>query len=178
MFCSFSFIFINLNFSSSSKSESRSVLSNSLWPHGLNTPLDSPGQNTGVGSLSLLQGIFPILGSNSGLPHCRQILYQLSHKGSPNVLKWAAFLFSSSSFWPRNQTRVSFIPPELWGKPIKDAGKWSKPSHLSKCSHLSNVIINQSVSMFASFKSISILQAECYISFFFIYTLIYNWNLK
>ena len=33
--------------------------------------------------LSLLQGIFPTQGSNSGLPHCRQILYQLSHKGSP-----------------------------------------------------------------------------------------------
>ena len=42
---------------------------------------NSPGQNTGVGSLSLLQGIFPTQGSNPGLPHCRQILYQLSHKG-------------------------------------------------------------------------------------------------
>ena len=44
---------------------------------------NSPGQNTGVGSLSLLQGIFPIQGSNPGLLHCRQILYQLSHKGNP-----------------------------------------------------------------------------------------------
>ena len=44
--------------------------------------VDSPGQNTWVGSLSLLQGIFPTQGSNSGLLHCRQILYQLSHKGS------------------------------------------------------------------------------------------------
>ena len=44
---------------------------------------NSPGQNTGVGSLSLLQGIFPTQGSNSGLLHCRRILYQLSHKGSP-----------------------------------------------------------------------------------------------
>ena len=40
----------------------------------------SPGQNTGVGSLSLLQGIFPIQGSNPGLLHCRRILYRLSHK--------------------------------------------------------------------------------------------------
>ena len=47
------------------------------------TPWNSPGQNTGVGSLSLLQGIFPTQGSNPGLPHCGQILYQLSHKGSP-----------------------------------------------------------------------------------------------
>ena len=43
---------------------------------------NSPGQNTNMGSLSLLQGVFPIQGSNAGLPHCRQILYQLSHKGS------------------------------------------------------------------------------------------------
>ena len=45
-------------------------------------PWDSPGQNTGVGSCSLLQGIFPTQGSNPGLQHCRQILYQLSHQGS------------------------------------------------------------------------------------------------
>ena len=43
----------------------------------------SPGQNTGMVSLSLLQGIFPTQGSNAGLLHCRWILYQLSHKGSP-----------------------------------------------------------------------------------------------
>ena len=65
--------------------ESRSVVSDSLHPHGLYSPWNSPGQNTGVGSLSLLQGIFPTQGSNPGLPHCRQILYQLSHKGSPRI---------------------------------------------------------------------------------------------
>ena len=54
-----------------------------LRHHELYNPRDSPGQNTGVGSLFLLQGIFPTQGSNSGLPHCRQILYQLSHQGSP-----------------------------------------------------------------------------------------------
>ena len=48
--------------------------------HGLQSPWNSPGQNTGVGSLSLLQGIFPTQGSNTGLLHCRQILNQLSHK--------------------------------------------------------------------------------------------------
>ena len=58
-------------------------MSDSLWHHGLYSPWKSPGQNTGVGSLSLLQGIFPTQGLNPGLPHCRQILYQLSHKGSP-----------------------------------------------------------------------------------------------
>ena len=64
------------------ESESRSVVSDSLRPHGLYSPWNSPGQNTGVGRLSLLQGIFPTQGLNPGLPHCRQILYQLSHKGS------------------------------------------------------------------------------------------------
>ena len=44
------------------------------------SPWNSPGQNTGVGSLSLLQGIFPTQGSNPGLLHCWQILYQLSHR--------------------------------------------------------------------------------------------------
>ena len=56
-----------------------------LQPHGLYRPWNSPGQNTGVGNLSLLQGIFPTQGSNPGLSHRRWILYQLSHKGSPGV---------------------------------------------------------------------------------------------
>ena len=47
-----------------------------------NSPWNCPGQNTGVGSRSLLQGIFSTQGLNPGLPHCRRILYQLSHQGS------------------------------------------------------------------------------------------------
>ena len=66
-----------------SESESRSVVSDSLRPHGQYNPWNSPGQNTGVGSRSLLQRIFPTQGSNVGLLNCRQILYQLSHQGSP-----------------------------------------------------------------------------------------------
>ena len=66
--------------------ESHSVMSNSLRPHGLCSPQNFPGQNTGVGSLSLLQGIFPSQGSNPGLLHCRQTLYKLSHRGSPLAL--------------------------------------------------------------------------------------------
>ena len=50
---------------------------------GLHSPWNSPGQNTGAGSHSLLQGIFPTQGSNPGLLHCRQNVYQLSHQGSP-----------------------------------------------------------------------------------------------
>ena len=57
-----------------------SVVSDSLWPHGLLCPWNSPGKNTGVGCHSLLQ-IFPIQRSNLGLPHCKQILYHRSHQG-------------------------------------------------------------------------------------------------
>ena len=56
--------------------------------------MDSPGQNTGVGSLSLLQGLFPTQGSNPGLLHCRRIIYQLSPKGIPRILEWVAYPFS------------------------------------------------------------------------------------
>ena len=64
--------------------ESHSVVSDSLRPHGLYSLWNSPGQNTGVDSHSLLQGIFPTQGLNPGLLHCRQILYHLSPQGHPS----------------------------------------------------------------------------------------------
>ena len=64
---------------------------------GLYSPWNSPGQNTGVGSLSLLQGLFSTQGLNPGLLYCRRILYQLSHKGSPRILEWKAHPFSTES---------------------------------------------------------------------------------
>ena len=90
-------------------SKSHSVVSDSLPLHGLASPQNSPSQNIGVGSLSLLQGTFPTQGSNPGLLHCGQILYQLSHKGSPRILEWVADPFSSRPSWSRNWTGVSFI---------------------------------------------------------------------
>ena len=75
-----------------------------LCPTLLYSPWSYPGQNIGAGSISLPQGIFPTQGSSPGLLHCRQILYQLSHKGSPRILKRVAYPFSS-----RNWTRVSCI---------------------------------------------------------------------
>ena len=90
-----------------SESERCSVMSHSWQPHGLYSPWNSLGQKTGVSSLSLLQGIFPTQGSNPGLPNCGQILYQLSHKGSPRILEWIAYPFSRGSSQPRNRTRVS-----------------------------------------------------------------------
>ena len=90
-------------------SASHSVVSDSLWPHGLYSPWNSPGQNTAVGSFSLLRGIFPTQGANLGLPHYRKIFYQLSHKGSPRILEWVVYPFSSGSSRPRNQTGISYI---------------------------------------------------------------------
>ena len=96
-----------------------SVVSNSLWPHGLYSLWNSPGQNTGVGSLTLLQGIFPAQGLNPSLLRCSQILYQLSHKGSPRILEWVAYPFFRGSSRPRNWTRSPALqanssPTELW----------------------------------------------------------------
>ena len=70
------------------------------------------------GSLFLLQGIFPTQGSNPGLPHCRRILYQLNHKGSPRILEWIAYPFSRGSSQPKNQIGVSCIAGRFftnWG---------------------------------------------------------------
>ena len=67
----------------------------SLRPHGLHSPWNFPGPSTGVGSLCLLQGIFPTQGYNPGLLPCRQILYQLSHQVSqfwPFLKKIGIFL--------------------------------------------------------------------------------------
>ena len=121
------------------ESEIHSVLSDSLGPHGLYSLRNSPGQNTGVGSLSLLQGIFPTQGLNPGLLHCRWILNQLSHKESPRILEWVAYSFSSGSSQPRNRTRVSCIASRFFTNwAIREADKslgevlssWSSPGHL------------------------------------------------
>ena len=82
-----------------------------LWFHGLHSPWNSPGQNTGVGSLSLH---LPTQRSNPGVLHCRQILYKLIHKRSPRILEWVAYPFSSGSSWLRNRTRVSCIAGGLF----------------------------------------------------------------
>ena len=87
---------------------------------------DSPGKNTKVGCHAHLQGICPTQGSNLGLPHCRWILYHLSHQESPRILECVAYPFFSGSSLPRSQTRVSCIsdgalpalPAELSGKPF------------------------------------------------------------
>ena len=78
-------------------------------PPGSSAHGDSPGKDIGIGCHALFQGIFPTEGSNPGLLHCGQILYQLGHQGSPRILEWVACPFSRGSSWPRNQTRVSWV---------------------------------------------------------------------
>ena len=89
-------------------SESRWVVFDSLQPPWTIQSMEFSRLEYQSGH-SLLQGIFPPQGSNPGLLHCRRVLYQLSHKGSPKILEWVAYLFSSGSSWPRNWTRVSCI---------------------------------------------------------------------
>ena len=113
-------------------SESCSVVSDSLQPHGLYGPWNSLGQNTGVGSLSFLQGIFPTQGLNPGLPHCRQILYQLSHKGSPRILEWVAYSFSSDLPYPGIKPRSPAFQAD------------SLPTELSDCLHVFNTTESES----------------------------------
>ena len=85
------FLLQYLEISSYSILQGCSVMSNYLRPHGLY----SPGQNTRVDNLSLLQGIFPTQGLNPGLLHCRWIIYQLSHKGSPYIYVFFSLTISS-----------------------------------------------------------------------------------
>ena len=105
-----------------SSSVSCSVVSNSLRPHGLQPtwllcPWNSPGENTGVGCHFLLWAIFRTQGSNLGLLHFRQILYHLSHQGSP----WRAILMGKKKYvlkWThcrraRSEHSFPFTPQDI-----------------------------------------------------------------
>ena len=84
-------------------------MSDSLWPHGLYSPWNSPGRSTGVGSLSLLQGIFPAQGSNPGFSYCRKILHQLNHKGSSSSRLARAERNILREIWKAgNETNLNF----------------------------------------------------------------------
>ena len=109
--------FLDLKIEISRLSESHSVVSDSLRPHRLHSPWNSPGQNTGVGSCSLLQRMFPTQGLNPGLPHCRQILYQLSHR---EALISRLFDIKYDALWNCKTGRLSdlknmFAEPETVG---------------------------------------------------------------
>ena len=98
-----------------------------LQPHGLCSPWNSPGQNTWVGSLSLLQGIFPTQGSNPGFLHCRWILYQLAEPpeelkntrmGSLSLLQ--QIFLTQESNWGLLHCRQILYQLSYGGKPLLD----------------------------------------------------------
>ena len=106
-----------------SKSESCSVVSNSLWPCGPYSPWNSPGQDTGVDGLSLLQGIFPTQGLNPGFPHCRWILSSWATREAQEY--WSAQPFPSSADLPNPGIKlgspalqVAFYQPSYQGSPV------------------------------------------------------------
>ena len=93
--------------------------------HADSFPAEPPGKpkNTGVGSLSLLQGIFLTQESNWGLLHCRWILYRLSHQGRPRIREWVACPFSRDLPDPGIELgspalQVDSLPAEPQGKPL------------------------------------------------------------
>ena len=92
------------------ESVSCSIVSDSLRPHGLQPawllcPWNSLGKNTGVGSQSLLQGIFSSKGSNRGLLHCKQILYSLSHQGNASIISHSPVLDPGPPF-PQDEVQT------------------------------------------------------------------------
>ena len=91
------------------KSESCSVVLDSLLPHGLYSPWNSTGQNTGVGSRFPFPGDLPNPEIQSMSPALQVDSLPADHQGSPRILEWGAYPFSSRSSWPRNWTWVSCI---------------------------------------------------------------------
>ena len=102
-----------LNTFSGKGRESHPVQSDFYQPHGLYGPWNFPGQNTGVGSSSLLQGIFPRDIPNTGIKPVSHILYPLSHQWSP-ILEWAVYHFSRGSSQPRSATGVARTAGEFF----------------------------------------------------------------
>ena len=90
---------------------------------------DSPGKNTGVGGHALLQVIFPTQGLNLGLPHCKWILYHLSHQGNSRIQEWVANPSSQESSPPRSWTGISCIAGRFFTLAAELPGK-PHPSHI------------------------------------------------
>ena len=82
-------------------------------PPGSSVHGDSPGKNTGVGCHALLQGIFSAQGSNPGLPHCRWILYHLSHQGSPVISLYICYKASNDGLNKGSLLYVSYFSRKL-----------------------------------------------------------------
>ena len=111
-----------------------------LW---LYSPWNAPGQNTGVGSFSLLRRIFPTQELNPGLLYCRWILYQLSQKESPRILEWVAYPFSSGFSWPRSRSRVSCIAGRFFTNwTIREGPPWPETLINSRTTNIFKALDN------------------------------------
>ena len=114
--------------------ESCSVVSDSWRPHGLYSVHGIlQARIVEWAAFPFSRGFFPTQRSNPGLPHCKQILSQLSYKGSPRILEWVAYPFSSGSSRPRNRTDVSCmqedsLSAELSGKQGSPVSILRKPN--------------------------------------------------
>ena len=102
-------------------------------PPGSSVHEDSPGKSTGVGCHALFQGILPTQGLNPGLPHCRRVLYHLSHLGGPWILEWVAYPFSRGFSWPRDWNGVSCIAGGFFiNWPTREAQKCKSTEHVGR----------------------------------------------
>ena len=117
-------------------SESCSVMSNSLQPHGrwparIFCLWSSSGKNTGVGSHSLFQGIFPTQRLNPGLLHCRQILYWLNHQGSPCSCQYHIVLVTISlQYCLKSGSLIPPAPLEVTEETKTGDTLWSTVPHI------------------------------------------------
>ena len=114
-------------------------MSNSLLPYGLYSPWNYTDQNTGEGSCSLLQGIFPTQGLKPGLLHCRQTLNQLSHQedDAVKVLHSICQQIWKTQQWPQDWKRSVFIPIPKKG----NAKECSNYCTIALISHASKVML-------------------------------------
>ena len=118
-------------------SESHSVVSDSLWSHGLYCPWHSPGQNTGVGSLSLLQRIFPTQGSNPGLPHCSRFFTSWNTREAQEIFFFLIKINDWSTKKPVSVTIIRGPGETLWR--VETDRQWG---------HLVSVFINRDLNSF------------------------------
>ena len=119
---------------------SHSAVSDSLRPRGLQParlfcPWDAPGKNNEVGCHSLLQGIFLTQGLNPGLPHCRQILYDLSHQGSLRRMYYSRRMLNDCWYLIRED-----LGWRRWGDGAPRSKKYSIKWYIRDINPISSII--------------------------------------
>ena len=122
----------------------QSCLWDSLRPHRLYSPWNSPGQNTGVGTFPLSRGSSPPRDRTQVSHIAGRFFYLLSYKGSPRILEWVAYPFSRGSSQPKSQTRVSCIAGRFftnWAIREAQIGKYLHNSNIFQCMRMEKLCI-------------------------------------